>query len=614
MIIPAGLASSNVFMIATLVAALYFARDILVPIALAILLTFILAPVVGFLQRLRFPKSMAVITAVLLAFLIILSLITMVMTQVSQLAGDLPKYELTLRDKVQNLREFLGSAGVIQGATNVLKDLNQELNKTEKAAASGPANKGSSEKAPAVKPIPVEIHQPDPAASETLVAIIRPLVSPLTTTGIVVIFVVFFLFQREDLRNRFIRLTGTGDLERTTTALDDAGHRLTRLFAAQLALNAGFGTVIGIGLALIGVPSAPLWGLLAMILRFVPYIGPVLAAVLPLILAAAIGNGWSMLFWTAALFAVVEPLTGQFLEPLLCGQSAGLSPVAIVTAAAFWTWLWGPLGLILSTPMTVCLVVVARHVERLKFLDVLLGDQPALTPQQANYQRMLAADPVEIVNHAVQCLKEKTPIEYYDEILLDALRLAEQDARQGRLDNDRLDSIRQTVAEVLEELREEQANTKPESAKDPERKPGKKVVALRQRTSARSVACVPGLGRLDSAAALVVAEALNQSGIDAVAELQPLSASGESDSPRIICICFLEEISDGHVRFAKRKIARASPSAKVVVAVLAAAPTGNTAAPADDNDTEPVTSSLQAAVTELANATNGNAMTEPSTG
>ena len=294
----------------------------------------------------------------------------------------------------------------------------------------------------------------------------RPLVSPLTTTGIVVVFLIFFLFQREDLRNRFIRLTGTGDLERTTAALDDAGHRLTRLFATQLALNAGFGTVIGLGLELIGVPSAPLWGLLAMILRFVPYIGPALAAILPLTLAAAVGNGWSMLFSTAALFAVVEPLTGNFLEPLIVGHHAGLSPVAIVTAAAFWTWLWGPLGLILSTPMTVCLVVVARHVERLKFIDVLLGDEPALTPQQANYQRMLAADPVEIISHAAKYLKEKTLIEYYDEILLGALKLAEQDAKQGRLDDDRLNNIKQTVAEVVEELREEQAKGKITDPKD----------------------------------------------------------------------------------------------------------------------------------------------------
>ena len=598
---PAGPVFANVFMIATLVAGLFFAREILVPIALAVLLTFILAPIVGFLQRLRFPRALAVISAVAVAFLIILGLGAMVMTQVSLLATDLPKYQTTLRDKVHNLRDFVGSTGVFKNASVVLQDLNKELNTAGKRDAAEPAPLGATP----TKPIPVEIRQPDPGASETLVAIIRPLVSPLTTTGIVVIFVIFFLFQREDLRNRFIRLTGVGDLERTTAGLDDAGHRLTRLFTSQLALNAGFGTVIGIGLEIIGVPSASLWGLLAMVLRFVPYVGPALAAVLPLILAAAVGADWSMLLWTALLFAVVEPLTGQILEPLVCGQSAGLSPVAIVTAAAFWTWLWGPLGLILSTPMTVCLVVVARHVESLKFIDVMLGDQPALTPQQANYQRMLAADPVEVFNHAIKCLKQKKLIEYYDEILLGALRLAEQDARQGRLDDNRLNNILQTVTEVVEELREEQSKVHPPNA-EAEKKlavASDNVVTL-QPNSARRVLCVPGFGRLDSAASFIVADSLHQSGIEASAREQPLSASGQEAG--IICVCFLEDISEGRIRFARRKIARVAPASEIVIATLgteAYSDQGSSPlAPdstADAREPEGAMASLQAVIAEL---------------
>jgi predicted PurR-regulated permease PerM len=596
-------------MIATLVAALYFAREILVPIALAVLLTFILTPVVALFQKLHFPKVMAVFSAVVIAFLIILGLGAMVMTQVSQLASDLPKYELTLRDKIHNLRDFVGSAGVFKNASNVLKDLNQELNTAEKGGA---PNKAAPNAPAPEKPVPVEIRQPDPAASETLVAIIRPLVSPLTTTGIVIIFVIFFLFQREDLRNRFIRLTGAEDLERTTTALDDAGHRLMRLFTAQLALNAGFGTVIGLGLMLIGVPSAPLWGLLAMIFRFVPYIGPLLAAVLPLLLAAAVGDTWSMLFWTAGLFAVVEPLTGQIMEPLLCGKSAGLSPVAIVTAASFWTWLWGPLGLILSTPMTVCLVVVARHVERLKFIDVLLGDQPALTPQQATYQRMLAADPIEVVNHAVKCLKDQTLIQYYDEILLGALKLAERDAKQGRLDDDRLNNILQTVSEVIEELREDQSKKKQTPPPDPEKKQTENVVTLPQRNPMRSVVCVPGLGRLDSAAALIVAEALNQSGINASGDKQPL-ATPSNEAGATTCICFLEDISYGRIRYAKRRVARGAPSAKVVVAMLGTS-AKDLPAMTDTAEAEPILTSLEGVVAALsAGGTNANdATAEPS--
>jgi predicted PurR-regulated permease PerM len=199
-------------------------------------------------------------------------------------------------------------------------------------------------------PIPVEIKQPDPGALQTLVALITPLLHPLATTGIVVIFVIFILMQMQDLRNRLVRLAGSQDLQRTTAAIDDAGQRLSRLFLTQLALNAGFGLVIGVGLWLIGVPSAPLWGMLGMILRFVPYIGALISAILPLVLAAAVGPDWTMVLWTAVLFLTMEPLFGQVLEPLLYGHSTGLSPVAVVASATFWTWLWGPIGLILATP------------------------------------------------------------------------------------------------------------------------------------------------------------------------------------------------------------------------------------------------------------------------
>src|SRR6202011_1662288 len=251
------------------------------------------------------------------------------------------------------------------------------------------------------------------------------------------------------LRNRFIRLVGSGDIERTTAALDDAGRRLGKLFATQLILNAVFGCVIGFGLAVIGVPSASLWGLLAMILRLVPYIGAVLAAVLPLTLAAAVGSDWTMVIWTAGLFAVVEPLMGQVIEPFIYGHSAGLSPVAIVVAAAFWTWLWGPLGLLMSTPLTLCLVVLVRHADRLHFIDIMLGDQPALTPQQAAYQRMLTGDPIEAIEQARTFLKKGSVQEYYDEILLGALRLAEGGGALGGLDAARFGKIPKQILEYI---------------------------------------------------------------------------------------------------------------------------------------------------------------------
>jgi hypothetical protein len=342
---------------------------------------------------------------------------------------------------------------------------------------------------------------------------LRPLAMPFMTTGIVVIFLIFFLFQREDLRNRFIRLAGSDDLERTTAALDDAGQRLGKHFLTQLILNALFGAVIGIGLAAIGVPSAPLWGLLAMILRFVPYIGAILAASLPIALAAAVGNDWTMAIWTLALFAVIEALTGQVIEPLVCGKSAGLSPVAIVVAASFWTWLWGPLGLLLSTPLTLCLVVLARHFETLKFFDVMLGDQPALTPQQAAYQRMLTGDPIEAIEQARSFMKEEGTVErYYEEIILGALRLAEADAALGRLDDTRLENIHQTVAEIIEDFGSHERAQEEKTAKQRGKAPGN-VVEIDARKALGAVFCIPGLGRLDDCAALVAADFLKRHGV-----------------------------------------------------------------------------------------------------
>ncbi len=271
-IVSAGLAFNNFVIVAIVVAALYFTREILVPIALAVLLSFVLAPFVRLLQRWHLPRALAVVLAVVMAFAIGVSLATMVMVQVNQLARNLPRYQTTLSDKVQNLREVLGATGLLKDASSLLNDLGKELKGSDlkKTVTSSPmlTRPGSS-----TRPIPVEVHQPDPGESETLVAFLQPLVTPLTMTGIVMIFVTFFLFQREDLRNRFIRLAGSGDIERTTAALDDAGGRLGKLFATQLILNVVFGCIIGFGLALIGVPSASLWGLLVMVLRFVPYLG-----------------------------------------------------------------------------------------------------------------------------------------------------------------------------------------------------------------------------------------------------------------------------------------------------------------------------------------------------
>jgi predicted PurR-regulated permease PerM len=566
LVVPAGLAFTNFVILAIVVAALYFTRDILVPIALAVLLSVLLAPLVRLLQRWRLPRWLAVMCTVAGALAIALSLATMVMIEVNQLVSDLPRYQATLATKVHNLRDAVGSAGLLRNASSMLKNLDRELSTQEDRPLPAPREAPSQDRSK-TSPIPVEVHQPDPGASEALVALLKPLAAPFTTTGIVVIFLTFFLFQREDLRDRFIRLAGSGDLERTTAALDDAGRRLGRLFATQLILNAIFGAVIGLGLTVIGVPSAPLWGLLAMILRFVPYIGAMLAAALPITLAAAVGDGWTMTLWTVALFGVIEPLTGQVVEPLVCGRSAGLSPVAIVVAASFWTWLWGPLGLLLSTPLTLCLVVLARHVDRLQFIDVMLGDQPALTPQQAAYQRMLTGDPMEAVEQARAFLKDGTVADYYEKILLGALRLAQADAELGRLDDTRLENIFKTVSEIVEDLAEHGSGEVSSEEKLRDRAPaGGKIVALTGGDFAKPVFCIPGLGRLDDCAVLIVADALKRAGVHTrVAGATTAVEDGEAAS---ICICYLENVSKARIDYAVRKLSRKAPSARIVICLL----------------------------------------------
>ena len=560
MLVPAGLAFSNLLIGALVVAALYFTREILVPIALAVLLSFVLSPLVRALQRMKLPRSIAVLGAVSLAMAIALSLAAMVMIEVNQLANDLPRYQSTLGEKIHNLRDRAGSVGVLKNASSLLKDLDREL----KSPGTGDAQtaRPSLSDGPAKAPIPVEVHQPDPGASEALIAMLRPLAVPFTTTGIVVIFLIFFLFQREDLRDRFIRLLGSEDLERTTAALDDAAQRLGRLFLTQLVLNATFGVVIGLGLAVIGVPSAPLWGLLAMVLRFVPYIGAIMAAGLPIALAAAVGSDWTMTMWTVILFAVVEPLTGHVVEPLVCGRSAGLSPVAVVVAASFWTWLWGPLGLLLSTPLTLCLVVFARHVDRLQFIEVMLGDQPALTPQQTAYQRMLTGDPIDAIEQARSFLKKGTALAYYEEILLGALRLAEADAAQGRLDDVRLENIHDTVSEIIEDI----ASHETGEVRALGEAPARKIVNIDARKLGKPVFCIPGLGRLDDCAALIVADALRREGFNArVSGVDTELDAGNADT---VCVCFLEEVSGARLSFTVRKFSRRAPSTTIIVCRL----------------------------------------------
>src|SRR6201987_4613385 len=436
-----------------IIAMLYFGREIFVPIALAILLSFVLAPLVTMMQRIRVPRGLAVVRLAIFAFMLIFALGSLLATQLTQLARDLPRYQSTISEKIQSFRDTKAGRGPLERASDMLKDLGKEIDKPKDAASVRASNSIVNSNAPGPQaPVPVEVRQPDPGALESLRTLIAPLVHPLATTGIIIIFVIFILLQREDLRNRLIRLAGSSDLQRTTAALDDAAGRLSRLFLTQLILNGAFGVVIGTGLWFVGIPSAILWGILAAALRFVPYIGAVIAAAFPLALAVAVDPGWWMLIWTLALFLVIEPVVGHVVEPMVYGHSTGLSPVAVVAAATFWTALWGPIGLVLATPLTVCLVVLGRHVERLGFLDVVLGARPAPSPPEIFYQRMLAEDPAEAVDKAEEFLKDRPLSTYYDDVALPGLKLAQNDVTRGALDRVQAERIKAAVLEVVDDL------------------------------------------------------------------------------------------------------------------------------------------------------------------
>jgi predicted PurR-regulated permease PerM len=563
------------------IAILYFGREVFVPLAVAILLTFVLAPLVRVLHRWRVGRIPSILTVVLIAFLAIFSLGMVLGEQVAHLAATLPTYQDTLTKKIEKLRGAAAETGTLGQASNVLRNLSEELKDTKSAPQPSLATSRQ------LTPVPVEIYETAKAPLQVVQRVISPLVDPLTTTGIIIVFVIFFLIQREDLRDRLIRLAGSADLHRTTAAIDDAGQRLSRYLIAQSALNAAFGITIGVGLALIGVPNPVLWGILAAVLRFVPYIGAIIAAAFPLALAVAVDPGWTTLILTAALFLVVELTVGQVVEPLLYGHSTGISPVAVVVAAMFWTWLWGPIGLLLSTPLTVCLDVLGRHVERLRFLDVLLGSRPALSPAQAFYHRILSGSPDEAFEQAEDLLKVKSLSNYYDEVAIEGLRLAERDARRGVLDPNSSQKIRAAVEGLVADLSHFDdvtptpgASDEESAIADPSRTKESQSVELpvlsRDKlhgswASPTAVLCIPGPSPLDEAATLMLAQILEKHGIGVQIKKNQVVSSGtifhlSGEGVAMVCLSYIDNgDAPARARAAIRRVQRQLPNATVLV-------------------------------------------------
>ena len=561
------------------VTGLYFAREVMVPITLAVLLSFVLAPLVSGLRRVHVPRVPAVLLSVILSVGVIVALAGLIGMQVAKLASDLPRYQYTVESKVSVLQRL---------TVGRLSELVDRVGQQPALNAAKPADQAPSNTPAQPKPVPVQVIQPPPSPYAIAREILGPVVAPVTTSAIVFVVAIFILMQQEDLRDRLIRLFGSNDLHRTTVALDDAGRRLSRYFLTQLGINAAFGCVIAAGVALIGVPNALLWGILGALLRFVPYVGSWLAALLPVALACAVDPGWSMALWTVALYVVVELTVGQVIEPYMYGHSTGLSPVSVVVAAIFWSWLWGPIGLILSTPLTLCLVVLGRHVPKLEFLEILLGDRPALTPVESFYQRILAGDADETLAQAEQILRERPLSSYYDEVALAGLRLAAVDVERGLLQPAQIEQVVKTVLDVIADL-DSQDDAVPDGKDStegpvalPEREtslpnrppPGPDLgggEAGAERADAAPVLCIAGRGPFDDAAAAMLAQLLAKHGI--AARTMPHTAVTRSQVTQLgagktsmVCLCYVELAGDpSRLRYLLRRIRAQLPRVPVLV-------------------------------------------------
>lgn len=571
---------------AVIVAALYYGQELAVPLVLAAMLAFVLAPVCALLQRLWLPRALAVLLAVLLTFAVLGGLGTVVGRQAATLATKLPAYQTTVLSKWDSLTQRIGAvekltknlgdgmkeAGRV-AASKTTKEHDANVAQSQSQANTGQANPGqavtgtaNTRQANTGLALPFDISGLSLARTVAL-----PILGPLGTLGITLIFAFFILVSNEDLRDRMVRLVGRRDLHRTILAMNDAASRLSRYFLFQLMLNTLFGATIGCALWIAGLPSPLLWGILAGIMRFVPFVGVIVAALPPILLAVAIVPGWSLAIVVLALFAAAEGVMGQVVEPLIYGHNTGLSPIAVIVATAFWALLWGPIGLLIATPLTVCLVVLGRNVETLSFLDVLLGDKPPLEPPETFYQRALEGRGMALAPDARRRIAAGSFVDYCDRVALPGLALAQRDLARDDAAFERLDAIYGQIAALLTRVRTDRALTarKTKPAQPAPSSPSPALPTVWRDEAA--IVCVPGRGQLDDLAAGMVVDALAQAGFGATeAPNLVLGAKADGDlrfaRTRVCCLSVLEMgNNEAAIRYFIRRVQKQMPGAAVVI-------------------------------------------------
>jgi predicted PurR-regulated permease PerM len=563
--------------VAVVIAALYFAQDFLIPLALSLLLSFLLAPLCHRLERLKLGRVPSVMIVVILGLSFLAGIGWVVTGQLIDLANKLPSYQSNIHSKVERWR---ASAGSFNKQTQALQDSLKDL--TAPKPTSGPTTQDIAavtqtqqqhasptvakavenlSGTPTTQPIQVEVKEREPTPIQFLKDYVAPYLSPLGTGAMVIVFVVFILLQREDLRDRLIRLISQGNINLTTTAMDDAATRISRYLLMQLIVNVTYGIPIGIGLWFIGVPNAILWGMLATLLRFIPYIGPWIAAAVPLILSIAAFPDSKHFLLTAGLYIVIELISNNAIEPWLYGTSTGLSSVAIIVAAVFWTWLWGPLGLLMSTPLTVILVVMGKYVPQLQFLDILLGDEPVLELHVKIYQRLLAMDQEEAADLVDEYLKDKQLVDVYDEVLIPALGLAEHDRHRGLLDDQRQKYIRQSMKEIIDDLGERFQLPDTEARPNGERRNGNgNGNGNHDEQERRACAlCLPARDEADEIVAMMLSQVLQQAGctakyIPVAALASEMVQTVEQYDPQMVCVSALPPSALAHARYICKRV------------------------------------------------------------
>lgn len=541
--------ASGLIIIALVITGLYVGRDILIPLTLAAFLSFLLTPVVRRLVNLGVPRPVVSIGGVLAVVLILVGSAVFLAQQIASFAEQLPKYEMTIRDKVRSLAEATRGAGSWQHTSEVLQRVTEDVVGTRRGDVAASTEQPS---------------QSSPFSA--LFDFARSTIPTFATLGLALLFTIFMLLQYHEIRDRVVRVMGSHEIGRSTQALGAAAVDLGRFFLLQVSLNATFGLVIGLMMWLIGIPSPAVWGLLAGLMRFVPYIGSLIAALLPVMVAAAVDPGWWMFAATAATFLIADLTVGNFVEPLLFGRATRLSPFAILFAVVFWTSIWGPMGLILAVPLTLALVVFGEHVPQLSPLALLLGNAPALQPHERLYHLLSAGDVSQAIREAEQYLAVNSVEHYVDNVAIPAFNLGADDHRRGVLESNHLVRLEADVAEFTTMLRELIDLKYDEQATGAE-------YAVDNSVARMTVHFIPGRGLFDQAAArLVAAVARREIAIDeTVSSVGGLTAFGEivarpeQERPRIVALISTGGLTSSQLALIVRRAQRDAPEVKLLL-------------------------------------------------